>query len=231
MTARLQDANAYILRLGDSGPAGLSQTEALDRLFSSAANGSELWFAINISNPGQLRNVSSRLIDDGWRFCASWNGVIRFVALARKVVTADDSQPVPANCAQEVWTKNGQIARARCWVQLDPESFRQVHWTRRDILAWQDAAWRPGFPNNQTSLLRGIVPVYELPLFRITPDKSASDRSTAALPINCSKTATVPRSDADYLRRVLRRIAARLPAPQLADIVVHRGEALFTERA
>ena len=34
-----------------------------------------------------------------------------------------------------------------------------VHWTRGDILTWQDAAWRAGFPSNQTSLLRGIVPV------------------------------------------------------------------------
>ena len=159
MIALRQDSNAYILRLGDSGPAGLSQAEALGRLFSSAAKGSELWFAINITNPGQLRKVSSRLIDEGWRFCASWNGVVRFVALARRVVTTDDPQPVPAICAQEAWTKNGQIARARCWVQLDPESFQQVHWVRSDILTWQDAAWRPGFPNNQTSLLRGIVPV------------------------------------------------------------------------
>src|ERR1035441_3789744 len=153
MTVRLQDASAYILRLGDSGPAGLSQTEALDRLFSSAANGTELWFAINISNPGQLRKVSSGLIDGGWRFCASWNGVVRFVARARKVVTADDPQPVPSICAEEAWTKNGQIARARCWVQLDPESFQQVHWTLSDFLTWQDGAWRSGFPNNQTSLL------------------------------------------------------------------------------
>jgi hypothetical protein len=52
-----------------------------------------------------LRKVSSRLIDEGWRFRASWNGVVRFVALARKVVTADDPQPVPAICAQAAWTK------------------------------------------------------------------------------------------------------------------------------
>ena len=158
MAARPQDANAYILRLGDSGPAGLNQAEALDRLFSSAANGSELWFAINISNPGQLQKVSTRLIDGGWKFCASWSGTVRFVACARKVVNTDAPQPVPSSSAQDAWTKNGYIALARCWVQLDPKSFQQVHWTQNDILTWQRAAWRPGFPNNQTSLLRGIVP-------------------------------------------------------------------------
>lgn len=101
MSVLRQDSNSYILRLGDSGPAGLSQAEALDRLFSSASRGSELWFAINITNPGQLQKVSSRLIDEGWRFCASWNGVVRFVALARKVVTADDPQPVPASARKK----------------------------------------------------------------------------------------------------------------------------------
>jgi hypothetical protein len=55
MTVLRQDSNAHILRLGDSGP-GLSQAEVLDRLFSSAAKGSELWFGINITNPGQLRH-------------------------------------------------------------------------------------------------------------------------------------------------------------------------------
>ena len=158
MTVRPQDANAYILRLGDSGPAGLSQAEALDRLFSSARRGAEMWFAINISNPGQLRAVSLRLIDQGWRFCASWNGAVRFVARVRNVVATDDPQPVPSICAQADWVKEGRAARSRCWVQLDPDSFRQVHWARGDILTWQDSAWRTGFPKNQTSLLRGIIP-------------------------------------------------------------------------
>jgi hypothetical protein len=159
MTARLQDANAYILRLGNRGPAGLNQPEALERLFNSAAKGAELWFAINIRNPGQLRMVSSRLINGGWSFCASWGGRVRFVARARKVVTADDPQPVPSLSALDAWTKNNQIAEARCWVQFDPRSFQQVNWNPSEILTWQDAAWRPGFPRNQASLLRAIVPV------------------------------------------------------------------------
>jgi hypothetical protein len=117
-----------------------------------------MWFAINISNPGQLRTVSLRLIDQGWRFCASWNGVVRFVARVRNVVATDDPQPVPSIYAQADWVKEGRTARSRCWVQLDPDSFRQVHWARGDILTWQDSAWRPGFPKNQTSLLRGIIP-------------------------------------------------------------------------
>jgi len=158
MPSQLQDANAYILRLGDSGPAGLNQEETLARLFHAVDAGSELWFAINISNPGQLRHVSSRLRYSGWMFSASWNGVVRFVARARKVVTSDGPQPVPSNTAEDAWTNNGHIARSRCWVQFHPESLQRVHWTRSDILTWQNGAWRPGFPRNQTSLLRGILP-------------------------------------------------------------------------
>jgi hypothetical protein len=158
-SASPRDPNAYVLRLGNSGPAGLSQAEALEKLFAAAANRSELWFAININNAGQLRKVSSRLIDDCWRFCASWNGSIRFVARVSKVVTSDEPQPVPSACLQQAWTKNGRIGQARCWVQLDPESFKEVLWTPAEILTWQDTEWRPGFPKNQTALLRAIVPL------------------------------------------------------------------------
>lgn len=136
----------------------MNQEEALARLFRAVDAGSELWFAVNIGNPGQLRHVSLRLLHNGWRFSASWNGVVRFVARAAKVVTSDDPQPVPSKAAEEAWTRHGHIARSRCWVQFDPESLQRVHWTRSDILTWQDGAWRPGFPGNQTSLLRGILP-------------------------------------------------------------------------
>ena len=152
-------ANAYVLRLGDSGPAGLSQEEALIRLFRAAADGSALWFAVGVGNPGQLRMLASRLIDHRWWLCASWNGSVRFVGRAARVIVADDPQPVPSDGAQKAWTKDGQVARSRCWVELDPGSFLQVGWARTDIMTWQGGAWRPGFPKNQTALLRAIVPV------------------------------------------------------------------------
>ena len=154
----MPDPNAYILRLGTHGPAGLNQPEALSRLFSSAAKGGELWFAVNIANPGQLQTVSWRLLRESWRFCASWEGVVRFAARASNVVTASDPQPVPSASAGATWTKDGRSAQARCWVQFDPKSFEEVRWTAADFLTWQAEGWRQGFPKNQTALLRAIVP-------------------------------------------------------------------------
>ena len=149
--------NAYILRLGDHGPGGLNQEEALMRLFEGVENKSELWFAIGTNNPGQLKQVEKRLMDDGWWFCASWRGSVRFAAQILKVVTSQEPQPVPSG-GHDAWTKDGKIAESRCWVQLDPETMKQVKWRNGEFLTWQSGKWASGFPRNQTALLRAVVP-------------------------------------------------------------------------
>jgi hypothetical protein len=54
--------------------------------------------------------------------------------------------------------KNGTVATSRCWIQLDLDTLEEVAWGAAQFQTWQHNAWRAGFGDGQTALVRGIVP-------------------------------------------------------------------------
>jgi len=149
--------NACILRLGVCGPAGMNQEDTINCALLAAQEEGQLWFPIGVARPGQ---IVERLETDNWWFCAAWAGTIRLRSRVVRVATIPTEFPPspPPNGCPNVWTKDGSLATSSCWIQLDGDTLEDVAWEVHQFQTWQHGAWRNGFGQGQTALVRGVVP-------------------------------------------------------------------------